>query len=250
MLCCSFVVVIYFSPIFNPFLMKNLQKFLCLLALAISFNSLSAQNNSLILVDKGLIGENRFKFDFADEENHLLCDAKLSWFSFLDTEYVPMKVQSCKHLGDGKYKFQLLDPTNTAYQATYAPSTGLILTDENDMKYIFGKETVLKSGQNQFTILDAGEKSYVSLTIPKYKFADEVFTFTSEVERQKFSQDFALFLSNRIKEVEFSIKSMWEFSNYEGAIKLTKKEDPSSQDATIIVVQFRYNGEVSTFVTE
>ena len=230
--------------------MKNLQKVLCFLALVLGLSSLSAQNNSLILVDKGLIGENRFKFDFADEENHSLCDAKLSWMSFLDTEYVPLKIQSCKHLGDGKYKFQLLDPANVTYQASYAPSTGLILIDENKAKYIFGKETVLKSGENQFTILDAGEKSYISLTIPKYKFADEVFNFASEVEQQKFSEDLALFLSNRTKEVEFSIKSMWEFYDYQGTIKLTKKEDPSAQDATIIVVQLRYNGEISTFVTE
>lgn len=225
--------------------MKNLQKTLCFFfALLFSFNSISAQYDSLILASKSPIIDEYIKFVFADSLQKI-CDANIFSISFLADDYLPMIVKSCKQKGKAVHKFILIDETNTKHKGKYSLKTGLVLKNETGSTNIYGQPTIFKGQNNSLTVIDAGKNSYLSFLIPSINPNEQIFFLTSKKDLKQFSLNFNQFLANQLSVMEFELKAQLASDKKQslGSLKLSKKEDKT-------VIELKYNGEISTFVTE
>ena len=222
--------------------MKTVQHLLFVIVCVLGLNTLSAQSdNTIVYVNKGLLGDERIKVVFANEDR-TMCEATLYWLDILDEDYVKMKIKSCSETSNGGYSLKLADQNGKIYQAQYSFSTGFVLKYENGAEYVFGGEVVIKSGDNKFTLIAAGNNSYFAFTVPKQGLNEETFVLPSKADGKKFNEELMNFIYGDGNSMEFVIEPELNLDDVTAKIKMTRPDDET------LVIEFTYKGK-STFFT-
>jgi hypothetical protein len=188
----------------NSIFMKNVQKLLCLLALIVGINSLSAQEQTIIFTHKHFFADSHLKI-VAPSLKSDFCDARF-YFDFLSTgEYTLFNSDICMDT-DGIYTIHLETPEKETYVLNFASNTGIIITAPDDIVFNFGLETLLKADDNSISIIMAGKNTYAAFTLPKLEIDLELFNFASENEAEKFYSEFMNLQMDLTTEISFNIE--------------------------------------------
>jgi hypothetical protein len=226
--------------------MKNLQKLICLLALIVGINSLSAQKDSFLFASQNIFGIDYLKIAFTDGTKFSLCNAKFSLKSSLDVENVfsPLKIKSCTETKNASgATLELIAADGQTYKVEYSTENNVAMSDGDGFKYIFGLRTILKANKDEFHIFSAGDNTYLSLSIAKFGFNAELFEFKTPAEAKNFDTAFQEIIFSSIEEADFTAIPVLSLENLpiSGKIKTNSLGD--------IYLDITYKGEtLSLFI--
>jgi hypothetical protein len=230
--------------------MKNLQKFICLLALLVGINSLSAQTYSTKMVAKTPMGDDEIIIQYQSKDNFSLCDATYKIKYMFEDDYVPLTMKFCDK-GENSYTIGVLDPEGNSHTLAYSNDYGLLMDTEGsdgsdgDVNY-FGMQLMMKdytSNKNTVYLFLAGENTRLSFIAPELDLDDEVFVFSSQNASSKFTAQFINITENgSSEEIVFTLEPFLNLNNEYAKCKL--KRDKNNK----FVMQIEYQNNKVAFL--
>lgn len=229
--------------------MKNLQKFLCFLALVVGFNSLSAQDeeNSVTYVSRNIFGIDYLKFVFPQPERNI-CEAAIylkSWDN-ADSEFVPLTTESCDGTPNDFCTIKLVDPQERYYSISHRNGIGFLVDAPapEGLKEAFGYQHMYSSGENTFYIIEAGINTYMALTIPALDLDEQIFVFSSKDAGKAFSEAFTDLYMNQDKAIDFTVEPVLNLDDVFAKGKIWWNQDNN------IVFDINYKGKSLSLVID